>query len=468
MRAASLLPAPALALALAGCAAATAAPPDPDYDLSRGILKELVEINTSQSTGDTHAAAKAMAARLLAAGFPAADVKVFETGPKRGNLVARYRGTGKRKPLMLLAHIDVVEAKREDWSLDPFKLVEKDGHYYGRGTIDDKGNATVWVSNLIRYKREGYKPDRDLVLVLETDEEISDKNGLGITWLLKHQRPLIDAELALNEGGPVAMKDGKPLWNSVQLTEKVFQSFWIETRNSGGHSSQPRADNAIYQLAAALGRIEKLQFPVSLNEPARRFFEKMAVIEAGPVAADLRTLASGKTDAAATERLSAKPPYNAQMRTTCVATRLEGGHADNALPQLARAMINCRMLPGQTPAEVQRTLEAAIADPKVVMIAVARDTAAAPSPVHPELFAIAQELSQKFWPGVQVIPTMGSGATSGRFLRNAGIPTYGHTGIGSELFDNRAHGKDERIGVKAFHDSRQYHYELVKRLAGGS
>jgi acetylornithine deacetylase/succinyl-diaminopimelate desuccinylase-like protein len=461
-------PAPLLAF-LAGCTSAAAAPAaDPNAQLARDIFKELVEINTTQSAGDTHQAAKAMAARLVAGGIPAADVRVFETGPKRGNLVARLRGTGKRKPLMLLAHLDVVEAKREDWTTDPFKLVEKDGYYYARGTSDDKPMAAVWVANLIRYKKEGYRPDRDLVLVLETDEEISDKNGLGITWLIKNQRPLIDAEYALNEGSRVVTKDGKPLWNAVQTTEKLFQSFWLEVRNSGGHSSQPRRDNAIYQLAAGLGRLEKFQFPVQLNETTRRYFETMSAFEAGPVATDLKAVAAAKPDLAAAERLSAQAPYNAQLRTTCVATRLEGGHADNALPQLARAMINCRIFPGQTVEDVQQTLQRTLADPQIAITPIARDTGSAPSPIHKELFAAAEQLTKKYWPGIPVMPTMSPGATDGRFLRNAGIPTYGHSGIAADLFDVRAHGKDERIAVASFEQSRQYLYELVKLLAGGA
>jgi acetylornithine deacetylase/succinyl-diaminopimelate desuccinylase-like protein len=466
-------PVPLLAILLAGCAPVAAAPgavapPSADQQLARDIFEELVQINTTQSTGDTHKAAQAMAARLLAAGFPAADVRVFETGPKRGNLVARLRGTGKRKPLMLLAHLDVVEAKREDWTTDPFKLVEKDGYFYGRGTADDKAMAVALVANMIRFKKEGYRPDRDLVLVLETDEEISDRNGLGITWLLKHQRPLIDAELALNEGGPVVVKEGKPVWNSIQTTEKLFQSFWLEVRNTGGHSSQPRKDNAIYQLAAGLGRLEKLQFPVQVNETTRRYLATMSSLETGQLAADLEAVAAARPDPTAAARLSEKPPYNAQLRTTCVATRLEGGHAENALPQLARAMINCRIFPRQTVEDVQRTLERTLADPQITITAVKRDTGSAPSPIRKDLFAAAERLTKKFWPGTPVIPTMSAGATDGRFLRNAGIPTYGHSGIAADMFDVRAHGKDERVAVKSFHDSRQYLYELVKLLAGGA
>ncbi|MEO8704876.1 MAG: M20/M25/M40 family metallo-hydrolase [Kofleriaceae bacterium] len=451
------------ALALIALLSSYAAADPKSLQRSRDIYKELVELNTTQSAGDTYKAAKAMAARLVAGGLPAADVKALQSGPKRGNLVARLRGTGKRKPLMLLAHIDVVEAKREDWSTDPMKLVEKDGYFYGRGTGDDKAMAATWVATLIRLKQEGYKPDRDLILVLETDEEISDEHGFGITWLLAKHRDLIDAELAINEGAGVGMKDGKPIWNAIQTTEKVFQSFWLEARNSGGHSSQPRADNAIYQLANALVRLEKFRFPVELNDTTRGYFAKMATIETGQLAADMKAI----PNPAAVERLSVMPPYNAQLRTTCVATRLEGGHADNALPQLARAMVNCRALPGTKMEDLQKTLEKVLADPKLVLTAARKDTTSAPSPLDKELVAAAEQLTAKYWPGIPVLPVMSPGATDGRFLRNAGIPTYGHSGLAGDIFDVRAHGKDERVAVKAFEMQQDYLYELVKLLAGG-
>jgi acetylornithine deacetylase/succinyl-diaminopimelate desuccinylase-like protein len=452
------------AILLGGCGRAEGAP---QPQLARDIYQELVELDTTQSTGDTYKAAQAMATRLVAGGFPAADVQVFEPGPKRGNLVARLRGTGKRKPLLLLAHIDVVEAKREDWSTDPFRLVEKEGYLYGRGTADDKFMATVWVANLIRYKKEGYRPDRDLILLLEADEEISDRNGYGITWVIKNHRDLIDAELALNEGGGVGVKDGRPIWNSIQTSEKLFQSFWLEVRNPGGHSSQPRKDNAIYELADALVRLEKFEFPVELNDTTRLYFDKTATIEKGQTAADLKALLAASPDPAAVARLSAQPPYNAQMRTTCVATRLEGGHADNALPQLARAMVNCRILPGHTVEEVQKTLVDVLADAKVVVTPAGKDTASEASPLNGALLAAVEKLTAKFWPRVAVLPTMSAGATDGRFLRNAGIPTYGHSGLASDIFDVRWHGKDERVNIKAFYDGQQYLYELVKLLAGG-
>jgi acetylornithine deacetylase/succinyl-diaminopimelate desuccinylase-like protein len=327
--------------------------------------------------------------------------------------------------------------------------------------------AAAWVANFVRYKREGYRPDRDLILVLETDEETSDAGGLGIRWLLKHHRALIDAELALNEGGGVGVKDGKPVWNSLQTTEKLFQSFWLEARNSGGHSSQPRKDNAIYQLAAGLSRLEKFEFPFELNATTRGYFSKMAELEAGQRAADMKAIVAAKPDAAAVARLSALPPFNAAIRTTCVATRLEGGHADNALPQLARAMVNCRILPGHSVEEVQQVIATAVADPGITVKPTERDTPSEPSPLDAELVAAIERLTPEFWPGIPVIPTMSAGATDGRFLRNAGIPTYGHSGLASDIFDVRAHGKDERVQVEAFLRGNQYLYRLVKALAGG-
>jgi acetylornithine deacetylase/succinyl-diaminopimelate desuccinylase-like protein len=460
---------PLIAALVAAGAAPSAAEPAPPaiQQLTREIYKELVEINTTASVGDTYVAAKAMGARLVAAGYPKADVQVFQSAPKRGNLVARLRGTGKRKPILLLAHIDVVEAKREDWTTDPFKLVEKDGYFYGRGTGDDKYMATAWVVNMIRWKKEGYKPDRDIILALETDEETSDHAGVGITWLIKNHKDLLDAEFALNEGSGVFVKDGKPFANGIQTAEKLFQSFWIETRNPGGHSSMPRKDNAIYELAEGLGRLAKYDFPVKLNDVTRGTFEKLAAIEPGQLGKDMKSLVTSNPDPAAVERLSAIPPYNAQMRTTCVATRLEGGHADNALPQLARAMVNCRILPGQAVEDVQKQIEKALGNPKLTVTPHLRDTGSDPSVVQKDLQAAIEKLTQKFWPGIVTSQTMSAGATDGRFLRNIGIPTYGHSGLAADIVDVRAHGKDERVQASALWDGEQYLYELVKAVSGG-
>jgi acetylornithine deacetylase/succinyl-diaminopimelate desuccinylase-like protein len=438
-----------------------------DRQLARDVYEELVEINTSQSAGDTYKASLAMAARLRAAGFTDDEVQTFETAPRRGNLVARLRGSGQGKPILLLAHLDVVEAKREDWSSDPYELIEKEGYFYGRGTADDKFMAAAFVTNFIRYKKEGYRPTRDIILALTTDEEISDRNNLGIRWLLANHRDLIDAEFALNEGGTVAFIDGKPTWNSVQTTEKLFQSFWLESRNKGGHSSQPSKDNAIYRLAAALDRISKLDFPVKLNATTKLYFEKMSSIEVGQVGLDMKSVAAAQPDAASVARLAQKPTYNALLRTTCVATRLEGGHADNALPQLARALVNCRIAPGDSIDYVEKTLIETLADGEIKVLRDRADTPSEPSALSPRVLGPIEKLSKKYWPSIPVIPTMSTGATDGRFLRNAGIPTYGHSGLGTDVFDNRAHGKDERVNVERFYTGHDYLYELVKTYGNG-
>src|SRR3982074_497173 len=326
----------------------------PQQQLAFDIYKELVEINTVTATGATARAAEAMAARVKAAGFADADVHAFAPAPRKGNLVARLRGTGARKPILLLAHLDVVPANREDWSVDPFKLTEQDGYYYARGSGDDKFMAAAVVTNLIRYRQEGYKPDRDIILALETDEEILDANAMGIQWLLKNHRDLIDAEFALNEGGGVGLKDGKAIRNSVQTTEKVSVSYRLEVKNRGGHSSLPVKDNAIYHLAEGLVRLSKFSFPLKLNETTRAYFERTAQFEGEQTAADMRAALSDKPDPAAMSfvRLAANPVYNAQLRTTCVATMLEGGHAVNALPQLATAKVNCLIMPGESVDEI--------------------------------------------------------------------------------------------------------------------
>jgi acetylornithine deacetylase/succinyl-diaminopimelate desuccinylase-like protein len=442
----------------------------PQQQFAYDIYKELVEINTVTATGDTAKAAEAMAARLRAAGFADGDVQVFQPAPRKGNLVARLRGTGARKPILLLAHIDVVPANREDWSVDPFKLIEKDGYYYGRGTGDDKFMAAAFVTNMIRYKKEGYKPDRDIILALETDEEILDQNALGIQWLLKHHRDLIDAEFALNEGGGVGLKDGKPIRNSVQTSEKVAVSFQLAVKNKGGHSSVPSKDNAIYHLAEGLVRLSKFTFPVNLNETTRAYFERIAQFEGEQTAADMRAVLSDKPDPAALSfvRLAANPVYNAQLRTTCVATMLDGGHAVNALPQLATAKVNCRVMPGEPIEGVKATLEKVLADDQITVTQISSAVLSAPSALHEEIMGAIEKLSKEFWPTAVVLPVMSAGATDGSYLRNAGIPTYGNSGLAGDINDNRAHGKDERVAVKSFYEGQEYLYRLVKMFSGGS
>jgi acetylornithine deacetylase/succinyl-diaminopimelate desuccinylase-like protein len=426
------------------------------------IYRELVEIDTTDSAGDNTKAAEAMAARLRAAGFPAGDVQVLAPVPRKGNLVARLRGTGARKPLLLLAHIDVVEARREDWSVDPFVLLEKDGYFYGRGTSDDKAMAAIFVDSLIRLKREGFTPTRDLIVALTADEETGRHNG--VRWLLANHRALIEAELAINEGGGGELRGGRHVVNRVQTSEKVPANFRLEVTNRGGHSSRPVKDNAIYQLAEGLTRLAAFDFPVRMNDATRLYFERTAAMHTGQRADDMRAVARIPPDPAALARLSADPSYNAQLRTTCVATRLEGGHANNALPQMARAVVNCRLLPDDTVEEVQRALVQVLASDKIgVTLTTPAVTGSPPSPLHPELFARVEQITAEMWPGTLVIPTMSTGATDSRWLRSAGIPSYGVSGL--FLGESRAHGRDERIGVKDLYAGRQFLHRLIKELA---
>jgi acetylornithine deacetylase/succinyl-diaminopimelate desuccinylase-like protein len=392
--------------------------------LAFDIFKELVEINTVTATGDTGRAADAMAARLRAAGFSGNDVQVFKPAPRKGNLVARLRGTGVRKPILLMAHLDVVEALASDWSFDPFKLTEKEGYFYGRGSGDDKFMAATFVANLIRYKQENFTPNRDIILALETDEEIGDSDGSGIQWLVKNHRDLIDAEYALNEGGGVGIKNGKLIRNSLQTMEKVYLNYRLEVLNKGGHSSLPSTDNAIYRLAEGLARLGKFSFPVNLNATTRAYFARTAELESPQTAADIRSVLSASSDPAALARLSANPAHNAQLRTTCVATMLEGGHAENALPQTARALINCRIMPGEKFDDIKAALIRVLADDQIAVKQVDDAKPSDSAVVDEELLATIEKTSAEFWPGVPVVPIMSAGATDGLFLRNAGIPTY--------------------------------------------
>jgi acetylornithine deacetylase/succinyl-diaminopimelate desuccinylase-like protein len=455
----------ALAVSLPAAAApADAAPERPPHErLALDIFRELIEIDTVTDTGDTAAAADAMAARLLAAGFPPADVQVFKPAPRKGNVVARLRGSGARRPMMLLAHLDVVEARREDWSVDPFRLTERDGWFYGRGTTDDKFMAAAFVANLIRYRQEGFRPTRDLVVVLETDEETDAR--FGIRWLLEHQRAAIDAEFALNEGAGIGLKDGRPLRATVQTSEKVYQSYRLEVTHPGGHSALPTRDNAIYRLADGLARMARFEFPLALDDTTRAFFARQAASEQGQVAEDMRAVAARPPDAAAAQRLSATPVYNAQLRTTCVATRLDAGHADNALPQAARATVNCRILPGQPADAVRQTLVRVLDDAQIAVTPLAPAVESPPSPLDERVMRPIERLVAEFWPGIPVIPVMSAGATDARYLRNAGIATYGHSGLALDLIDVRAHGKDERVPVRSFFDGCEYLYRLVKALS---
>ena len=451
-------------VALFAAAALQAAPPkldDATRQLTRDIYKQLIEINTTDSAGNTTTAAEAMAARLREAGFPASDVQVLAPNPRKGNLVARLRGSTNQKPVLLLAHLDVVEAKREDWSLDPFTFTEQDGYYYGRGTSDDKAMAAIFIANLIRYKREGWVPKRDIIVALTADEETGDYNGAS--WLVKEHRDLIDAAFAINEGGGGRLKDGKRVYNGVGASEKVYVTFRLETKNKGGHSSVPRPDNAIYELAEGLTRLEKFQFPVELNDVTRAYFERMSKLEDGQTASDMAAVARGDADAAT--RLSQTAVYNALLRTTCVATRLEGGHADNALPQMARATVNCRVLPGDSADAVRDSLVNVLNDPGIEISWIDKPKPSVPTVLDPVVMQSIEQVTNDFWPGVPVMPLMATGASDSLYLRNAGIPSYGVSGLFADLNDSRAHGRDERVAVPAFYESLQFLYVLVKRLA---
>jgi acetylornithine deacetylase/succinyl-diaminopimelate desuccinylase-like protein len=438
-------------------------PPESDQHLARDIYRDIIEIKSGFTTGSTTPVVEVIAKRLRAAGFPDSDIFVGGAIPTKANLVVRYHGTGKLKPILLLAHTDVVEAKREDWSLDPFTFTEKDGYFYGRGTSDDKAQAAVWAANLIRYKREGYRPDRDIIVALTADEEGGGPYN-GVDWLLKNRRELIDAEFCLNEGGRGLMVQGKRVSNEMQAAEKWYLDLRLEVRNKGGHSSQPVPDNAIYHLAAALVRLSQFAFPLKTNEVTRAYFAGIAKIDGTGAAADLAKVA--ENDSEAMNRVSeASPSWNSMLRTTCVATMLEGGHARNALPQLAVANVNCRVQPDDSLEDVIGALKKTIADDQVTISITTQEENALASPLRAGLIRAMSRLTDTMWPGVVVLPTMSTGATDGRYLRLAGIPTYGVQGFFRERDDNRAHGRDERMLVTSFYEGQTFLYELVKTLS---
>lgn len=452
-----------LLLSLATLRGASLLPPEQDQKLAHEIYKEMIESQSGFSTGETTTIAKSVAARFKAAGFSDDDVWVGGPIATKYNVVVRYHGTGAHKPILLLAHTDVVEAKRDDWSVDPFKLLEKDGYFYGRGTSDDKAQAAVWVANLLRYKREGFHPDGDLILALTADEEGGGPYN-GVDWLLKNKRALIDADYSLNEGGRGEMIDGKRVANDIGLAEKTYADFRLEVRNKGGHSSRPVPDNAIYHLAGALTRLANFGFPMQLNDVTRAYFGQMAKIEKGQMAKDLEQVAQGSQDAM--QRIAAKSPgMNSMLRTTCVATQLEGGHAPNALPQLAAANVNCRIFPDDSAEKVLATLKKVVADDQVIVTIKLDEGKAPPSPMRPDIMKAFNHVTDTMWPGVITVPTMATGASDGRYLREAGIPTYGVQGFFMDRNDVRAHGRDERMLVESFYEGQTFLYELVKQLS---
>ncbi len=442
-------------------------------ELSHDIFKQLVEINTTDSVGNVTAAAEAMAKRLRDAGFEGGDIHVAGPNERKRNLIVRFHGTGKRKPILFIGHLDVVEARREDWTSDPFDFIEKDGYFYGRGTDDMKSGDAILVTNFIRLKKEGFLPDRDLILALTADEEGGSANG--IDWLLTQHRDWIEAEYCINlDGGEFEKENGKRRLAAIQASEKVYVDYQFESLNPGGHSSVPSPDNAIYHLAGALARLQSFSFPLEINEITRNYFERSAALTTGQVAADLKAVAKQPPEAAAVRRLSEVPYYNSLLHTTCVATMLSGGHAPNALPQTARANVNCRIFPGEDPEDVRKTLERVANDPKVKVSIVPQLTpdgkvapvvAVPPSPLLPEVTQAFEKTLKAKWPGVPLIATMSTGASDGKYTRIAGIPTYGISCMFFDMNDNRAHGKDERIGVQDFYDGVDFNYRLIKELS---
>jgi acetylornithine deacetylase/succinyl-diaminopimelate desuccinylase-like protein len=436
--------------------------------LARDIYKQLIEINTTDSVGSTTVAADAMAQRLRDAGYPPSDVQVLGPNARKGNLVARLRGSGAQKPMLLICHLDVVEARREDWSMDPFQFIEKDGYFYGRGSGDIKDGDAILMTAMIRLRQEGFRPDRDIILALTADEEGGASNG--VEWLIKNHRDLIDAEFILNpDAGDFELDKGKKLLVGVQAAEKLYQDFDVRVTNPGGHSSLPGKENAIYELAEGLTRLEHYQFPFELSEVTREYFKREADIVGGSTGADMNAILKTPPDEAAVARLSESPFYNARMRTTCVATRLEGGHANNALPGMARANVNCRILPGHTPDQVQTTLDKVLADPK---ISVTQITASGSglrsnplSTLQPNVMSAIQKVAEEMWPGVPVVPVLDAGASDGAISRAAGFPTYGVPGVFMDVDDDRSHGRDERIRVTSFYEGVDFYYRLIKTLS---
>ncbi|MYM36996.1 M20/M25/M40 family metallo-hydrolase [Duganella sp. FT94W] len=458
-----------LVAGLAVAAAAHGAELTPVQKQMRSIYQELVETNTTNSVGSCTLAAQKMAKRLKAGGFKDSELQMIipPGGPKKGNLVARLKGDGSKKPLLLLAHIDVVEAKREDWERDPFKLVEENGMFYARGASDDKAMASAFVNNMILYKKEKLPLKRDIIMALTCDEELVPADFDGAEYLVNHHRPLIDAEIALNEGGGGLLdKDGKPVRHGIQAGEKIYQSFQLEVTNPGGHSSAPPKENAIYRLSEGLARLGQFSFPFKLSPVTRAFYERMSQVEQGQVAADMKAILQDPPDQAALDRLYAvSPTHNSTVRTTCVATKVDAGHADNALPQRARATVNCRILPGEPIAEVQATLQRVVADDKIKISRIGEGIDGPIPPMTPTLMKAVEEISNDMWPGVPVIPTMSTGGTDGRFLNNAGIWTYGISGMFHGPEGSGAHGLNEHIRVKSLYDGQEYLYRLAKRLA---
>ncbi len=439
--------------------------PKSEHVLAHDLLTQMIGTDTTSEHGSTTGLAEQLAQRFLKAGFAKADVQVVGDDPKRRNLVVRLRGRGERQPILLLAHLDVVEARREDWHYDPFKLTELDGYYYGRGTMDIKGAGAGLIATLLRFHQEGFKPKGDYILALTAGEEDGVSNG--IQWLLAHRPELIRAQYSINvDGGGPEIRNGRPEVVAVETAEKVYASYTLTVRNPGGHSSLPTPDNAIYRLAAGLMRLSKLEFPLHTNSATRGYYARLATLYSGQLAADMRAVAHDPSDPAAVKRLAATTPYNdAHLRTTCVPTLLTGGDAENALPQMARATVNCRIMPDEQPAHVEAMIKQALADPQIAVAPVAPAPTSPPSPINKVLFAHIGEAAKAVWGhAMPVSPYMSAGASDSVFLRAAGMPSYVFNGIAYDVNDDRSHGQDERILVKSFYESLAFNDQLLKGL----
>jgi acetylornithine deacetylase/succinyl-diaminopimelate desuccinylase-like protein len=457
-----------LAAGLLFCASAAFAQDlPPNRAAFRGIYEELVEIDTSEATGSCTRAAEAMATRLRAAGYPESDLRVIvpEGRPDDGNLVAVLRGTSRQRALLLLAHIDVVNANRADWERDPFTLIEENGFFYARGAADDKAMAAVFVDLMMRMRAENFRPRRSIRLALTCGEETSDRVN-GVEYLLNHNRDWIEADFALNEGaGGILALDGTPVALNVQAGEKIHQAFSLTVTNPGGHSSRPVPENAIYRLSAGLTRLSQHQFPVELNAVTRAFFARMAPIIGGDQGEAMAALARAPDDAAAQAAVGGDPSFNAIMRTTCVATQVNAGHATNALPQRATATLSCRVLQGHTAEEVQAELQRVMNDPQISVDIVRRRQGSSPPPLTRAIMAPVERAAARLWPGVPIVPTMSPGATDGRHLNNAGIPTYGMSGMFSVPGESNAHGLNEKIRVQSVYEGREFLEAIVRDYA---
>ena len=454
---------------VAAPASAQQAPLRADRIAFRDLYRDLVETDTTLSSGSCTLAAERMATRLKAAGFADGQLTLFAAPdhPKEGGLVAVYPGTSQRaKPLLLIAHIDVVEAKREDWTRDPFKMIEEGGYFYGRGTADDKAQAAVWIDTLIRFKKQGYRPKRTVKVALTCGEETNGAFN-GAEWLAANRRDLIDAEFALNEGGGGDSDGkGKVIGQTVQVGEKTFANFRLETRNPGGHSSVPVPDNAIYQLAHALAKIEAYEFPLEMTDTTRRYFAEAGAVRGDAIGSAMVALARDPADKEAEAVANTDRFLHSNLRTTCVATLLDGGHAANALPQRAGANINCRIFPGHPIEEIKAELERIIADPGVTVTQLPPKRPAPPAPpLDAKVIGPMQSLVDRYWPGLKVIPSMANGYTDATFLGAVGIPTYGVPGMWGDPDGNGAHGLNERMEARSVYVGRDYLFDLVKAYA---